>query len=75
MRAGAQLEHTDGNLVHKPEFAKLPPNTYLQPTFESFEFLVSKHRDRPYRGSRQKHWIKLKNRKHPAMDRVMEPFR
>ena len=24
------------------------------------EGLVSKHRDRPYRGDRQKHWIKVK---------------
>jgi hypothetical protein len=22
-----------------------------------------------------RHWIKIKNRKHPAMDRVMEAFR
>jgi hypothetical protein len=26
-------------------------------------------------GGRQKHWIKVKNRKHPAMDRVAESFR
>jgi bifunctional non-homologous end joining protein LigD len=36
--------------------------------------LVSKHRDRPYRSGRCKHWIKVKNRKHPAMDRVIETF-
>jgi ATP-dependent DNA ligase len=36
------------------------------------EGLVSKHRDRPYRGGRQKHWIKVKNRKHPAMDRIID---
>ncbi len=35
------------------------------------EGLVSKHRDRPYRGGRQKHWIKVKNRNHPAMDREL----
>jgi bifunctional non-homologous end joining protein LigD len=35
------------------------------------EGLVSKHRDRPYRGGRSKHWIKVKNRQHPAMERVM----
>jgi hypothetical protein len=23
---------------------------------------------------RSKHWIKIKNRRHPAMDRVMESF-
>jgi hypothetical protein len=28
-------------------------------------------RDRPYQAGRSKHWIKVKNRQHPAMDRVM----
>jgi len=38
------------------------------------ERLVSKRRDRPYYAGRSKHSIKVKNRKHPAMDRVMESF-
>jgi hypothetical protein len=38
------------------------------------EGLVSNHRDRPYRSGRCKHWVKVKNRKHPAMVRVMETF-
>jgi bifunctional non-homologous end joining protein LigD len=38
------------------------------------EGLVSKRRDRPYRG-RSKDWIKVKNRLHPAMSRVMEAYR
>jgi hypothetical protein len=29
---------------------------------------------RPYRGGRSKDWIKVKNRNHPAMDRVMGSF-
>jgi len=36
---------------------------------------VSKHLDRPYQGGRSKHWVKVKNRKHPAMERVIEAFR
>ena len=36
------------------------------------EGLVSKRSDRPYRGGRSKDWIKVKNRKHPAMERVMD---
>jgi bifunctional non-homologous end joining protein LigD len=32
--------------------------------------LVSKRRDRPYQAGRSKHWVKVKNRAHPAMDRV-----
>jgi hypothetical protein len=30
--------------------------------------LVSKRRDRPYQAVRSKHWVKVKNRKHPAME-------
>jgi bifunctional non-homologous end joining protein LigD len=33
-----------------------------------------KRRDRPYRGGRSKHWVKVKNRKHPAMERVKDAF-
>ena len=36
------------------------------------EGLVSKRRDRPYQAGRSKHWIKVKNRQHPAMSRVIE---
>ena len=31
---------------------------------------MSKHPDRPYRGGRQKHWIKVKKREHHAFERV-----
>jgi ATP-dependent DNA ligase len=33
------------------------------------EELVSKRADRPYSGGRSKDWIKIKNRKHPAIER------
>ena len=39
------------------------------------EGLVSKHRDRPYQAGRSKHWIKVKNREHPAVARVQEAHR
>jgi ATP-dependent DNA ligase len=38
------------------------------------EGLVSKRTDRPYRAGRCKDWVKVKNREHPAMARVMEMF-
>jgi bifunctional non-homologous end joining protein LigD len=38
------------------------------------EGLVSKHKDRPYRAGQCRYWIKVKNRQHPAMERVMESF-
>ena len=37
--------------------------------------LVSKRRDRPYRGGRSKHWIKVKNKTHEAFDRVQKAHR
>jgi bifunctional non-homologous end joining protein LigD len=39
------------------------------------ECLVSKRSDRPYRGGRSPHWIKIKNRQCPALQRVKEAFR
>jgi len=38
------------------------------------EGLVSKRKDRPYRAGRSKDWIKMKNRSHPAMERVKDAF-
>jgi bifunctional non-homologous end joining protein LigD len=38
------------------------------------EGLVSKHRERVYRGGRCDHWIKVKNRKHPAYSRIADQF-
>ena len=38
----------------------------------TLEGLVSKRRDRPYQAARSKRWVKVKNRKHPAMSRVMK---
>jgi ATP-dependent DNA ligase len=34
--------------------------------------MVSKRADRPYRAGRSRDWIKVKNRKHPAMYRVKD---
>jgi ATP-dependent DNA ligase len=39
------------------------------------EVMVCKRSDRPYQASRLKqveHWMKVKNRKHPATERVMD---
>ena len=38
------------------------------------EGLVSKRQDRPYQGGRSKDWVKVKNRKDPAMERVKDAF-
>jgi ATP-dependent DNA ligase len=36
-----------------------------------FEGLVSMHWGRPYRGERQKYWVTIKNRAHPAIGREL----
>jgi bifunctional non-homologous end joining protein LigD len=38
------------------------------------EGLVSKRVDRRYRAGRCPDWIKVKNHKHPAMERVKDAF-
>ena len=38
------------------------------------EGLVSKHRERAYRVGRCDHWVKVKNRQHPAYSRVQDQF-
>jgi ATP-dependent DNA ligase len=38
------------------------------------EGMVSKLRESTYRGGRFRHWIKVKNRQHPAFSRVQDPF-
>jgi bifunctional non-homologous end joining protein LigD len=51
------------------EQGEIGPDLFLAAYRMGLEGLVSKHRDRPYRSGRCKHWIKVKYRKHPAMDR------
>lgn len=53
------------------EHGEIGPELFRAACRMGLEDLVSKHRDRPYRGGRQKHWIKVKNRRHPAMDREL----
>jgi len=43
-------------------------------SFDALAATVSKRVDRPYRAGRSKDWAKVKNRNHPAIDRVMDSF-
>jgi bifunctional non-homologous end joining protein LigD len=65
----------DGIFMSDFEQGEIGPDLFRKACEFGLEGLVSKHRDRPYRGGRQKHWIKVKSRKHPAIDRVAESFR
>jgi len=61
----------DGITVAPFERGGIGPDLFRAACRMGLEGLVSKHRERPYRGGRQKHWIKVKNRSHPAMDRKL----
>jgi bifunctional non-homologous end joining protein LigD len=64
----------DGIFVNPFETGAIGPDLFLAACNMGLEGLVSKRSDRPYRGGRSAHWIKMKNRKHPAMERVIEAF-
>jgi|SRR4051794_13728932 bifunctional non-homologous end joining protein LigD len=63
---------TDGIFVAPFEQGEIGPDLFRAACSFGLEGMVSKRRDRPYRAGRCNHWVKVKNRKHPAMDRVME---
>ena len=64
----------EGIFVNPFERGEIGPDLFQAACRLGLEGLVSKRRDRPYRGGRSKDWIKVKNRKHPAMARVVESF-
>ena len=59
----------DGIFLSDFEQGEIGPDLFRKACEFGLEGLVSKHRDRPYRDGRQKHWIKVKNRQHHAMGR------
>jgi bifunctional non-homologous end joining protein LigD len=62
----------DGIFVAPFETGEIGPDLFRAACRLGLEGLVSKRRDRPYQGGRSKHWVKVKNRTHPAMSRVIE---
>jgi bifunctional non-homologous end joining protein LigD len=62
----------EGIFVNPFERGEIGPDLSLAACRMGLEGLVSKHRERPYQTGRSKHWLKVKNRKHPAMHRVMD---
>jgi bifunctional non-homologous end joining protein LigD len=64
----------DGIFVSDFEQGEIGPDLFRKACEFGFEGLVSKRRDRPYQVGRSKHWVKVKNRTHPAMSRVIEAF-
>jgi bifunctional non-homologous end joining protein LigD len=62
----------EGIFVNPFERGEIGPELFRAACRMGLEGLVSKHRERPYQAGRSKHWIKVKNRMHPAMYRVMD---
>jgi ATP-dependent DNA ligase len=67
-------QRPDGIFVAPFEAGEIGPDLFEAACRMGLEGLVSKRRDRPYLGGRSPHWIKVKNRKRPAMERVMDSF-
>jgi ATP-dependent DNA ligase len=64
----------DGIFIISFEQGEIGPDLFRAACDMGLEGLVSKRRDRPYQSGRSKHWMKVKNRAHPAMTRVMDAF-
>jgi bifunctional non-homologous end joining protein LigD len=64
----------DGIFISPFEQGEIGPDLFRAACNMGLEGLVSKRRDRPYRGGRSKEWVKVKNRSHPAMERVKDAF-
>jgi bifunctional non-homologous end joining protein LigD len=61
----------EGIFVNPFERGEIGPDLFRAACQLGLEGLVSKRRDRLYQAGRSKHWVKVKNRKHPAMDREL----
>ena len=69
------LARRPGGIFISPfEEGEIGPDLFRKACEFGLEGLVSKRRDRPYRGGRSKDWIEMKNRSHPTMERVKDAF-
>jgi bifunctional non-homologous end joining protein LigD len=66
MRKANLARRVDGIFLSDFEQGEIGPDLYRHACLMGLQGLVSKHKDRPYRAGRSPHWIKIKNRKHPA---------
>ena len=61
----------EGIFVSDYEQGEIGPDLFRQACKFGLEGIVSKRRESRYRAGRSPDWVKVKNRKHPAMSRVM----
>jgi ATP-dependent DNA ligase len=60
----------EGIFINPFERGEIGSDLFAAACRMGLEGLVSKRRDRPYQAGRSKHWVKVKNRQHPAMEKV-----
>jgi bifunctional non-homologous end joining protein LigD len=65
---------SQGIFIAPFEQGEIGPDLFDAACRMGLEGLVSKHRERAYRGGRCDHWVKVKNREHPAYSHVLDPF-
>jgi bifunctional non-homologous end joining protein LigD len=73
-RANLLARGVDGIFLSDFEQGEIGPDLFRHACLLGLEGLVCKHCESNYRGGRFRHWIKVKNRQHPAMSRVMDTF-
>jgi bifunctional non-homologous end joining protein LigD len=66
---------SNGIFASEFEQGEIDPDLFRKACEFGLEGLVSKHRGRPYRAGVSPTWLKVKNPKHPAMDRVKDAHR
>jgi ATP-dependent DNA ligase len=54
------------------EQGEIGPDLFRKACEFGLEGMVCKRSDRPHQAGRSKHWMKVKKRKHPATERVMD---
>jgi ATP-dependent DNA ligase len=65
----------EGIFINLFDRGEIGPDLFRAACNMGLEGLVSKRRDRPYQAGRSKYWVKVKNREHPAMNRMAEALR
>ena len=63
---------SEGIFIAPFETGEIGPDLFRHACKFGLEGLVSKRRDRPYRGGASRHWVKVKNPDHPAYRRVQD---
>jgi bifunctional non-homologous end joining protein LigD len=64
----------DGIFVAPFEQGEIGPELFRAECNMGLEGLVSKRANRPYRAGPSKDWLKIKNREHPALSRMVDSF-